>query len=106
MAEGVAGGFVVAAEEVYVEDIFPGASAQGAGLDLTQADVAESEDAQRFEQRSGLILQFEGDGSLVGAPRNQALIAGCGGWASLLACDSRFPRRLANRRLANQEEAG
>ena len=53
MAEGVAGGFVVAAKEVSVEDVFPGASAHGARLDLAEADVAQSEDAERLEQRSG-----------------------------------------------------
>jgi predicted permease len=70
MAEGVAGGFVVAAEEIDVEDVFPRASTDGARLDLAQADVAQGEDAEGLEQRSGLILDLEGDGSFVGTARD------------------------------------
>jgi hypothetical protein len=89
VVEGVAGGFVVAAEEVDVEDVFPGTSAHGAGFDLAEADVTQGENAQRLEERSGNILDFEGDRSLVGAARDEALAACRGG------C-----------RLANEEEAG
>jgi hypothetical protein len=59
MAEGVARGFVVAAQEVDVEDVLPGASAQGAGFDLAQADVAQGEDAERLEQRAGYVLTLK-----------------------------------------------
>src|SRR5271157_3358533 len=97
VVEGVAGGFVVAAEEVYVEDVFPGASAHGARLDLTQADVAQGEDAERFEERTGHVFYFEGNRSLIGVGRNQALVAGCGGSAFLFS---------GSVRSANQEEAG
>jgi hypothetical protein len=100
MAEGVAGRFVVAAKEVNVEDVFPGASAHGARLDLAEADVAQGEDAKRLEQRSGQVLYLERDRSLVGAAGDEALVARRG--ASLSpGDDSPFFRRLAN-----QEEAG
>src|SRR5271155_3712487 len=92
MAEGIAGGFVIATQEIHVEDVFPGASAHGARFDIAEADVAQSEDAERLEERPGQILHLESDRSLVGAGRNQALVAG--GVPS------------SPRRLANQEKAG
>ena len=103
MAKGVAGGFVVSAEEVYVENIFPGTSAHGARLDLTEADVAQGENAERLEERSGQVLYLEGDGGLVGTGRNEALVAGGGASASLFVDGGycRFPCRFTN-----QEEAG
>src|ERR1700680_71215 len=58
MAEGVAGGFVVAAEEVHIEHVLPGPSAHGARLDLAQADVAQGENAERLEQCAGQVLHF------------------------------------------------
>ena len=53
MAQGVAGGFVVSAEKVGIEHIFPGTSAAGTRLDLGQADIAQSKYRQRLEQRAG-----------------------------------------------------
>src|SRR5271168_1838344 len=93
MAEGIARGLVITAEKIYVEDVFPGTSAHGARLDLAEADVAQGEDAERLEQRSGQVLHLEGDRSLVGAGRDQALVAERSATPS--------PRRLAN-----QEKAG
>ena len=111
VAQGIAGGFVVAAEDVYVEDVFPGASTHGTGLDLAQANVSQGEDAERLEERSGQVLNLEGDRSLVCAGWDELLVAGCGGIAFpfphgvlhrvLRSGNPRFPRRLAN-----QEEAG
>src|ERR1035438_9200175 len=98
MVEGVAGWFVVASEEIYVEDVLPRAAAEGAGFDFAQADVAEGEDAERFEESSRLIFYFERYGRFVGALRDEALVAGNS--ASLLRPGWRL------RRLANQEEAG
>src|SRR5271165_4828723 len=99
MAECVAGGFVIAAEEVYIEYVLPRPSAQRARLDLAQADVAQSEDAERLEEGSGEILDLEGDGGLVGAWRNQPLIVGRGSTGSVFSgCGWLRP--------ANQEEAG
>jgi hypothetical protein len=46
VAEGILRGFVVAAQEVDVEDVLPRTAAHGARLDLAQADVAQCEDAE------------------------------------------------------------
>src|SRR5215469_6765343 len=72
VAESIPSGLVVATEEVYVEDVFPGTSAHGAGLDLAEADIAQSENAEGFEQRAGKVLDFEGNRCLVGASRDAA----------------------------------
>src|SRR5690348_5301335 len=73
MTQRVARRLVVAAEEVYVEDIFPGPSTHGTGLNLAQADIAQRKHTQGFEKRSRQVLNFERDGSLVGAARNKPL---------------------------------
>ena len=46
MTQRVAGGLVVAAKEIHVEDVFPRAPAHGPGFDLAQANVSQREDAQ------------------------------------------------------------
>src|ERR1700728_4361149 len=60
----------VPAKNVDKEDIFPGMSAHGARLDLTQTDIAQRKDTKRFEQCTGNILQCESDGRLIGAAAN------------------------------------
>ena len=67
MAQRIAGRFVVAAEEIDVKDVLPGTSAHGARLDLAQADVAQGEDAERFEERAGSVLNLEGNRRLIRA---------------------------------------
>src|ERR1700739_3020990 len=101
MAKRVPRGFVVAAQEIDIENVLPGSSAHGAGLDLAQADVAQREDTERFEQSAGQILDLEGDGRFVCAARNEALVAGRESRTSIPARATHFPCQLAD-----QEEAG
>ena len=74
MAEGVARGFVVAAQKIDIKNVFPRPAAHGARFDLTQADIAQREHAEGLEQCAGDVLDFKSDGSLVGAVRNEMLI--------------------------------
>src|SRR5271166_4037012 len=67
MPQGIAQGFIVAAEQVHEKHILPRASAHGARLDLAQTDVAQGEYAERFEQSSGNVLHGEGQRSLIRA---------------------------------------
>jgi len=76
MAERVARGFVVAAEQSTKKTYSQGGRAW-ARFDLAQADVAQGEDAERLEQGSGNVLQAEGERGFVG---------------SAMVCRSRFPR--------------
>src|SRR5271170_2183514 len=85
MSQGVPRRLVIATQEVYIENILPGASAQGARLDLAQADVAQREDAERFEERSRKVLNLESNGGLVGSIRNQPLVGRRGSGAKILA---------------------
>src|SRR5208337_2832521 len=75
VAQRVARRFVVAAQESHVKNVLPRAPAPGPRFDLAQADIAQREDAQRFEECPGQVFHLEGDGSLVGPAGNQALVA-------------------------------
>src|ERR1700679_3142387 len=77
MPQGIARSLVIATEEVHIKDVFPRPSTHGPRLDLAQAYVAQAENTERFEQRSGDILYFECDGSFVRSRWNQALIGFC-----------------------------
>src|ERR1700722_8489219 len=59
VAECVSGGLVVTAKEIDVEHIFPGTAAHGARFDFAQADVAQGEDAEGFEERSRDVFYLE-----------------------------------------------
>src|ERR1700722_9465267 len=100
MAQCIPRSLVVAAQEIDIEYIFPGPSAHRARLDLAQADIAQSKNAERFEQSSRRIRHLEGDRSLVDAPWNRKLSADAD-CASLPAARGFVP---LHRKLANQEE--
>ena len=93
MAQGIARRLIIAAKKVHIEDVLPGTPAHGARLDLAEADVAQGENAERLEERSGHVFYLERDGSLVGAGRDQPLVAERG--VSPSPCQ-----------LANQKKAG
>src|SRR5882672_9559726 len=71
----VAGGFVVAAEQVHEEYVLPGASAHGTRFDLAEADVAESKDAKGLEEGARQVAHAESEGSLARTPRRAGLAA-------------------------------
>src|ERR1700721_769326 len=75
MPQGIAEGFIVAAEQVYKKYVFPGTAAHGPRFDLAQADVAQREYAKSFEERSGNIFYAEGERGLVRTLRRAPLSA-------------------------------
>ena len=72
MTQRIARRLVISAQDIHKENIFPGMSAHGPGLNLAKADVAQREDTKRFEEHSRHILQSEGNRRLVGALANLA----------------------------------
>src|SRR3954467_1834531 len=74
MPQRVLRGFIVSAQKIDIKDVLPGTSSHGPRFNLTQADIAQGEYAQRFKECSRHVLHFEGNGSLIGSPGNQALI--------------------------------
>src|SRR5277367_5833387 len=50
VTQGIARRFVIAAQEIDIENIFPGPAAHGPRFDLAEADVAQRKHAQRLEQ--------------------------------------------------------
>ena len=75
MPHRVARVFVVAAQQVDEECVLPGTAAQGTGLNLAQADIAQGEDAERLEQAAGNVLGAESERSLIGIGRGLRLSA-------------------------------
>lgn len=74
MAEGTLDAEITgAAEQVDVEEVLPGAAAEGPGFDFGEAEIAEGEGAQCLEERAGLIAGGEDEGGL------PALLGGAGG---------------------------
>ena len=73
--QGVAGSFVVAAEQVHEEYVLPGPSAHGTRFDFAQADVAKRKHAQGLEERARQVAHAESEGSLVGFARRARLAA-------------------------------
>ena len=57
VVERFAGGFVVAAEEVDVENVFPRIAAARTRFDLRKTDVPKGENAQCFKQCPGNVKQ-------------------------------------------------
>src|SRR3954452_15747183 len=74
MPKRVLRGFIVSAQKIDIKDVLPWTSSHGSRFNLAQADIAQGEYAQRFKECSRHVLHFEGNGSLIGSPGNQALI--------------------------------
>ena len=72
MMQRIARRLVISAQDIHEENIFPRMAAQGPGLNLAKADVAEREYTKRFEEYSRHILQSEGNRRLVGSLSNLA----------------------------------
>src|SRR5271166_6039186 len=68
MSQRVAGGFVIAPQDVDEENILPGMAAHGPRFDLAEVDIAQGEDAERLEENARQILQGKANGRFVGSP--------------------------------------
>ncbi len=62
-----------AAGEIQIKQIVPRRAGQRPRFDLGEVEIAQREDAQRFEQRAGLILQCEHDRRFGGTLRRDRL---------------------------------
>src|ERR1700675_904443 len=65
MPQSIARVFIVAAQQIHKKYVLPRTPAHGPRLDLAQTDVAQSEHAERLEQRSRNILHAERQRSLI-----------------------------------------
>ena len=75
MGEGPRATEIVATRvELDVEEILPGSAAHRTAFELGEIDVAQREDAERFEQRAGRARQREHDRRLVGIGRLSSLL--------------------------------
>src|SRR5579872_4977655 len=74
MPQSVPRRFIVSPQKIHIEDILPGFSPQRARLNLAQADIAQSEDTERLEQRSRNIRDLKRNRSLIRVRRNKTLV--------------------------------
>src|ERR1700739_1500449 len=74
MTQSVAGGLIVAAQKINVENVLPRAPTHRPRLDLAQADISQRKHAERLEQRPGQVSHLKGDRGLIGPAWNQAVI--------------------------------
>src|SRR5437868_12121262 len=65
MPQCIPSGLVIATQKINKEDVLPGAAAHRARFDLAEADVAQSKDAKRLEERAGRVLQCVSDRGLI-----------------------------------------
>src|SRR5260370_28114966 len=66
MPQSIARVFIVAAQQIHKEHVFPRTPAHGPRLDLAQTDVAEGKHAERLEQYPRSVLHAERQRSLIG----------------------------------------
>src|SRR5579872_5000544 len=96
MVQCIAGGLVVAAQEVNVKNILPRAAAHGPRLNLAQANIPQREHTERLEERPRHIAHLKSDRSLIRPAGNEVVIID----SSLLA-DAASPAT----QLADQKES-
>src|ERR1700751_3251520 len=95
MTQSVAGGLIVAAQKINVENALPRAPTPRPRLDLAQADISQRKQAERLEKCPGQVSHLKGDRGLIGPAWNQAVIFRTSRLAAPLACA-----------LSNQKKAG
>src|SRR5260370_26478646 len=66
MPQSIARVFIVAAQQIHKEHVFPRTPAHGPRLDLAQTDVAEGKHAERLEQYPRSVPHAERQRSLIG----------------------------------------
>src|SRR5437660_12780617 len=67
-------GFVLTAQHIDKEHVFPGLAPDWPGLDLAQIQVTQGKDAKRLEQRAGNVSERKDQRGLIGPVVNFLLL--------------------------------